>query len=169
MKDVLGQNYAAHFSKTPFALKGGISWVASLDFMSGFIGFKFFFFFFFFRNRIRFFSNPWVAGGLPGTTARLTAWFGALGKVVNKGEAPPSLVALLLQFLEAPDPPDPEPEEEVAKIYGAEKTGPKAPNEAMGAGCEAVVGPQTAPASPASPAKASDASELAEIEISLSE
>ena len=45
--------------------------------------------------------------------------FGALAKVVNKGEAPPSLVALLLQFLEAPDPPDPEPEEEteVATIY----------------------------------------------------
>lgn len=34
IKDALGQNYAAHFSKTPFALKGG----------------------------------------LPGTTARLTAW-----------------------------------------------------------------------------------------------
>ena len=102
IKDALGQNYAAHFSKTPFALKGG----------------------------------------LPGTTARLTAWwldrnhdmctasqpegsvavnlrFGALAKVVNKGEAPPSLVALLLQFLEAPEPPDPEPEEEaeVATIY----------------------------------------------------
>ena len=29
------------------------------------------------------------------------ARFGALAKVVNKGEAPPSLVALLLQFLEA--------------------------------------------------------------------
>jgi len=45
--------------------------------------------------------------------------FGALAKVVNKGEAPPSLVALLLQFLEAPEPPDPEPEEEaeVATIY----------------------------------------------------
>ncbi len=39
IKDALGQNYAAHFSKTPFALKGG----------------------------------------LPGTTARLTAWW--LGKM----------------------------------------------------------------------------------------
>ena len=52
--------------------------------------------------------------------------FGALAKVVNKGEAPPSLVALLLQFLEAPEPPDPEPEEEaeVATIYMEVPAGP---------------------------------------------
>lgn len=122
VKDVLGQNYAAHFSKTPFALKGG----------------------------------------LPGTTARLTAWFGALAKVVNKGEAPPSLVALLLQFLEAPDPPDPEPEEDVAKIYMEKEENSSSKEPVPRKDVPDV--PEVLEAS-----KPPDESELAEIEISLSE
>lgn len=34
VKDVLGQNYAAHFSKTPFALKGtGFGWLQRIALM----------------------------------------------------------------------------------------------------------------------------------------
>ncbi|CAE7407266.1 unnamed protein product [Symbiodinium natans] len=44
-----------------------------------------------------------LKGGLPGTTARLNAWFGSMAEVVNRGDAKPSVVALLLLFLEAPE------------------------------------------------------------------
>ncbi|CAJ1426377.1 unnamed protein product [Effrenium voratum] len=80
VKEALGQNYASHFAKTPFAMKGG----------------------------------------LPGTTARLNAWFGALGSVMNKGEAPPSLVAVILQFLEVPELPEPEEASTEAKVWSPE-------------------------------------------------
>eukprot|EP00439_Symbiodinium_sp_Y106_P002332 s9849_g1.t1 len=48
-----------------------------------------------------------LKGGLPGTTARLNLWFGSLAEVVNRGDAQPSVVALLLLFLEAPEPSEP--------------------------------------------------------------
>lgn len=64
IKDHLGKDYADHFVKTPFAVKGG----------------------------------------LPGTTARLGAWFHTLAELVNRGRASPTVVALLLQYLEAPIP-----------------------------------------------------------------
>eukprot|EP00930_Biecheleria_cincta_P100840 TRINITY_DN92465_c0_g1_i1.p1 TRINITY_DN92465_c0_g1~~TRINITY_DN92465_c0_g1_i1.p1 ORF type:complete len:278 (+),score=44.22 TRINITY_DN92465_c0_g1_i1:50-883(+) len=62
VKEHLGKDYAEHFVKTPFAIKGG----------------------------------------LPGTTARLGAWFQTLAELVNDGRASPTVVALLLQYLEAP-------------------------------------------------------------------
>jgi hypothetical protein len=43
-------------------------------------------------------------GGLPGTTARLKAWFSTLTTCINKGIAPPSLVTFTLLFLYAPLP-----------------------------------------------------------------
>lgn len=68
VKDHLGTDYAEHFAKTPFAVKGG----------------------------------------LPGTTARLGAWFHTLAELVNRGKTSPSVVALLLQYLETPMPlPEP--------------------------------------------------------------
>lgn len=44
-------------------------------------------------------------GGLPGTTARLRGWLGALAAAINVGGCPPSLVWLALHFLEVPAPP----------------------------------------------------------------
>lgn len=41
--------------------------------------------------------------GPPGTTMRLEAWLRALASWINSGKASPSLVALILRFLEAPD------------------------------------------------------------------
>ncbi|CAK9039688.1 unnamed protein product [Durusdinium trenchii] len=119
VKEVLGQNYTAHFLKTPFALKGG----------------------------------------LPGTTSRLNAWFGSLGKVVNKGEAPPSLVALLLQFLEAPHPPEEIPEADHEDEEQAD--GPASEPPVLAAPAEQAEVPQGA--------KPTEESELEEIELSLSE
>jgi len=43
-------------------------------------------------------------GGLPGTTSRLQCWLCALADCINKNQAPPKLVALVLNFLQAPDP-----------------------------------------------------------------
>ncbi|CAE7906503.1 unnamed protein product, partial [Symbiodinium necroappetens] len=60
-----------------------------------------------------------LKGGLPGTTARLNLWFGSLAEVVNRGDAQPSVVALLLLFLEAPEPGEPtgpEPQEAEARV-----------------------------------------------------
>jgi len=42
-------------------------------------------------------------GGLPGTTARLQSWVSTLAACVNAGHAPPSVVALVLSFFEAPE------------------------------------------------------------------
>jgi len=41
-------------------------------------------------------------GGLPGTTSRLDNWFSALAACINRGQAPPSVIAIVLHFLEAP-------------------------------------------------------------------
>lgn len=51
------------------------------------------------------FANAHFAhhAGPPGTTNRLEAWLRALCKIINSGQASPSLVALTLRFLEAPD------------------------------------------------------------------
>ncbi|CAE8649476.1 unnamed protein product, partial [Polarella glacialis] len=56
------------------------------------------------ENYARHFANTPFAlkGGLPGTTARLSAWFASLAALANSGEAGPSVVALVLQFLEVP-------------------------------------------------------------------
>jgi len=43
-------------------------------------------------------------GGVPGTTARLDAWFQSLAACINWGGASPSFVALALHYLEAPEP-----------------------------------------------------------------
>jgi hypothetical protein len=43
-------------------------------------------------------------GGMPGTTARLDAWFQALAVCINWGSASPSLVATVLHYTEAPEP-----------------------------------------------------------------
>lgn len=43
-------------------------------------------------------------GGLPGTTARLHSWFAALAECINAAAAPPALVAIVLRFLDTPDP-----------------------------------------------------------------
>lgn len=43
-------------------------------------------------------------GGLPGTTSRLQSWLCALADCINKNEASPRVVALVLSFLRAPDP-----------------------------------------------------------------
>lgn len=45
-------------------------------------------------------------GGLPGTTARLNTWCGALATCINTGSAPPTVVANSLRFFEAPVPDD---------------------------------------------------------------
>lgn len=56
--------------------------------------------------RLYFASAPFAhQGGIPGTTARLNTWCGALASCVNSGKAPPTVVALVLHFLEAPEPP----------------------------------------------------------------
>lgn len=47
-------------------------------------------------------------GGLPGTTQRLQAWFGALAEATNSGRCSPGVVAFVLQFLDTP-PPDQSP------------------------------------------------------------
>mmetsp|Transcript_109135 Transcript_109135/g.314362 ORF Transcript_109135/g.314362 Transcript_109135/m.314362 type:complete len:233 (+) Transcript_109135:141-839(+) len=41
-------------------------------------------------------------GGLPGTTARLNAWFSTLASVINGATCSPGLAALVLSFLDAP-------------------------------------------------------------------
>lgn len=46
-----------------------------------------------------------LRGGLPGTTARLSGWLGALAGCANAGECPPSLLAQVLVSLEVPEPP----------------------------------------------------------------
>mmetsp|Transcript_16249 Transcript_16249/g.30371 ORF Transcript_16249/g.30371 Transcript_16249/m.30371 type:complete len:265 (-) Transcript_16249:81-875(-) len=43
------------------------------------------------------------SGGLPGTTARLHTWCGALTACINTGRASPAVVALVLHFFEAPE------------------------------------------------------------------
>lgn len=43
------------------------------------------------------------SGGLPGTTARLHTWCGALTSCINTGRAPPAVVAVVLHFFEAPE------------------------------------------------------------------
>lgn len=43
-------------------------------------------------------------GGVPGTTARLDTWFSTLADCISRGQAPPVVVALVLYFLEAPEP-----------------------------------------------------------------
>lgn len=43
-------------------------------------------------------------GGLPGTTARLSAWFGALAHCMNTGGCSPADVSFVLQFLDTPEP-----------------------------------------------------------------
>lgn len=45
-------------------------------------------------------------GGLPGTTARLNGWFAALAASINQGRAPPSLTAVVFQFLDIPEFPE---------------------------------------------------------------
>jgi len=45
-------------------------------------------------------------GGLKGTTIRLNNWCESLATSVNCGDIPPILVCCLLQFLEAPEPPE---------------------------------------------------------------
>lgn len=53
----------------------------------------------------RFGQTPFASkGGLPGTTARLNAWFGALAACVNELATSPSVVGLALHFLDAPEP-----------------------------------------------------------------
>lgn len=44
------------------------------------------------------------AGGVPGTTATLRKWCSTLATLLRSGAAVPSLVALVLRFLEAPSP-----------------------------------------------------------------
>lgn len=55
----------------------------------------------------RFFESSHFAsrGGLPGTTARLNKWCGALAACMNSRECPPWIVAHTLAFLSAPKPP----------------------------------------------------------------
>lgn len=65
-------------------------------------------------------------GGLPGTTARLNAWFGALAACVNRLEASPSVVALALHFLDAPEPEVPGDEDEADGDDAVEATKPAA-------------------------------------------
>jgi len=84
VKDHLGKDYAEHFMKTPFAVKGG----------------------------------------LPGTTARLTAWLHTLAELVNLGKASPTVVALLLQYLEAPMPLPAPTLHAPAAVKAAEKDAP---------------------------------------------
>lgn len=43
-------------------------------------------------------------GGVPGTTSRLDNWFKACAICINAGSAQPFLVALVLHYLEAPEP-----------------------------------------------------------------
>jgi len=45
-------------------------------------------------------------GGMKGTTLRLNSWCSALATSVSSGDVPPVLVSMLLQFLEAPEPPE---------------------------------------------------------------
>mmetsp|Transcript_95259 Transcript_95259/g.296195 ORF Transcript_95259/g.296195 Transcript_95259/m.296195 type:complete len:237 (+) Transcript_95259:79-789(+) len=44
------------------------------------------------------------SGGLPGTSDRVNTWLASLNACVNDGRAPPAVVALALQWLEAPEP-----------------------------------------------------------------
>lgn len=49
-------------------------------------------------------STPFAhKGGLIGTTARLRSWLCTLATCINKGRIPPSVVALVLSFLDAPE------------------------------------------------------------------
>eukprot|EP00747_Dinoflagellata_sp_TGD_P207037 gnl/TRDRNA2_/TRDRNA2_80651_c0_seq2.p1 gnl/TRDRNA2_/TRDRNA2_80651_c0~~gnl/TRDRNA2_/TRDRNA2_80651_c0_seq2.p1 ORF type:complete len:200 (-),score=37.54 gnl/TRDRNA2_/TRDRNA2_80651_c0_seq2:43-642(-) len=41
-------------------------------------------------------------GGVPGTTARLHAWFGSLATLMNSGTLEPYIVAMVMRFLETP-------------------------------------------------------------------
>jgi len=50
-------------------------------------------------------STPFAYhGGLPGTTARLSAWLGRLADVINEGGLTPRMVARVLNYIEAPSP-----------------------------------------------------------------
>lgn len=49
-------------------------------------------------------STPFAhKGGLIGTTARLHGWFRTLARCINTGRTPPSIAALVLSFLDAPE------------------------------------------------------------------
>lgn len=49
-------------------------------------------------------STPFAhKGGMPGTTARLSRWLCTLATCINAGHAPPSVVALVLTFMDAPE------------------------------------------------------------------
>jgi hypothetical protein len=48
-------------------------------------------------------STPFASrGGMSGTSLKLQAWFQTLVGCINRGQAPPKVVAAVLQFLEAP-------------------------------------------------------------------
>lgn len=50
-------------------------------------------------------ATPFAHKGAPrGTTARLTAWLGALAACINAGGCSPRVVSLTLKFLDAPEP-----------------------------------------------------------------
>ncbi|CAE7466942.1 unnamed protein product [Symbiodinium sp. CCMP2456] len=130
-----------------------------------------------------------LKGGLPGTTARLNLWFGSLAEVVNRGDAQPSVVALLLLFLEAPEPGEPtgsEPQEAEAPRAAALAAPARSSPERASLGASAAEAPSSGdgmapsfqeedPPSGLSPQKSAGArtagpevnEEIAEIEISL--
>lgn len=78
-------------------------------------------------------------GGFSGTTERLQKWLQALGSCITQGDAPPALVAHVMEFMEAP-PPDFGPQASSPASAAAEPAaGDSAPGAAASTALEASV------------------------------
>merc|ERR1740129_894736 len=99
---------------------------------------------------------------MPGTTARLSRWLCTLATCINAGHAPPSVVALVLTFLDAPEwklDTSPAPQQSPKSATGLGVGAPAAATQSRRGGCD----------SPSSAGPKNDNTGLEDIELSLTQ